>query len=91
MRVAQENVQKLKKEVTMKGSVALNIRNLRKKKGITQGELAQEINLCRNTIVNFENERRDPRVNDLKKIARALDVPVEQLISDDRQEKEFSE
>lgn len=66
----------------MEGSVAKNIRNLRNRKGITQGELARETNLSRNTIVNFETERRDPRVRDLRKIARALDVPVEQLLAD---------
>ena len=66
----------------MEGSVAKKIRNFCKIKGITQGELAKETNLSRNTIVNFETERRDPRVKDLKKIAHALDVPVEQLLAD---------
>ena len=66
----------------MEGSVAKKIRNFRKIKGITQGELAKETNLSRNTIVNFETERRDPRVKDLKKIAHALDVQVEQLLMD---------
>lgn len=66
----------------MEGSVAKKIRNFRKIKGITQGELAKETNLSRNTIVNFETERRDPRVKDLKKIANALDVPVEQLLAE---------
>ena len=66
----------------MEGSVAKNIRNFRNRKGMTQGELAKETNLSRNTIVNFETERRDPRVKDLRKIAHALDVPVEQLLAD---------
>lgn len=71
----------------MEGSVAKNIRNLRNRKGITQGTLAKATNLSRNTIVNFETKRRDPRVRDLIKIARALDVPVEQLLSDNGQEE----
>ena len=66
----------------MESSVAKNIRDFRNKKGITQGELAKETNLSRNTIVNFETERRDPRVKDLKKIAHALDVPIERLLAD---------
>lgn len=48
----------------MEGSVAKKIRNFRNIKGITQGELARETDLSRNTIVNFETERRDPRVRD---------------------------
>ena len=65
----------------MEGSVAQNIRNFRNKKGITQSELAKKIDLSRNTIVNFETARRDPRVKDLRKIANALDVPIEQLLA----------
>lgn len=67
----------------MEGSVAKKIRNFRNIKGITQGELARETDLSRNTIVNFETERRDPRVRDLRKIARALGVPIEQLLTDE--------
>ena len=66
----------------MESSVAKKIRNFRNEKGITQSELAKETNLSRNTIVNFETERRDPRVKDLRKIARALNVPIEQLLTE---------
>lgn len=67
----------------MESSVAQNIKNFRNKKGITQGELAKEIDLSRNTIVNFETARRDPRVKDLRKIACALNVPIEQLLAEE--------
>ena len=66
----------------MTSSVANNIRAIRKKKGITQGELAKETSLSRNTIVNFETDKRDPRVKDLKRIANALNVSLEELIAD---------
>lgn len=58
------------------------IRHSRKEKGITQEQLAKISGLSRSSIINFETGRRDPRVKDLKKIARALDVPVEQLLAD---------
>ena len=66
----------------MQGSVARNIREARKRMGITQAELSKQVNMHRNTIINFETGRRDPKVNDLKKIATALNVPIEELISD---------
>ena len=59
----------------------------RKKKGITQEQLAKLTGLSRNTIINFENDKRNPRVKDLRKIANALSVPIEQLISDSELEQ----
>ncbi len=52
------------------------IRNIRLNKGLTQEVLAEKAELSRNTIVNFENKKRVPRVDDLGKIAKALDVEV---------------
>ena len=66
----------------MRGLIAEKIREARKSKGITQAELSKKINMHRNSIVNFEAGRRNPRVKDLIKIAKALSVPVEQLVSD---------
>ena len=66
----------------MRGLVAEKIREACKRKGITQSELSKEINMHRNSIINFETGRRNPRIKDLIKIAKALSVPVEQLISD---------
>ena len=66
----------------MKSSVAKNIRFFRKAKGITQSDLSKEIGISRNTIVNFETSRRDPRIKDLRKIAKALNVSIEELISE---------
>lgn len=67
----------------MEGSVAQNIRDFRNKKGFTQGKLAIETGLSRNTIVNFETGKRDPKVKDLRKIARALEIPIKQFLPDD--------
>ncbi len=63
------------------------IRHSRKEKGLTQLQLAKISGLSRSSIINFENGYRDPRVKDLRKIAKALDIPIEQLLSGDRQEK----
>ncbi len=52
------------------------IRNIRLNKGLTQEVLAEKAELSRNTIVNFENKKRVPRVDDLESIAKALGVEV---------------
>ena len=58
------------------------IRKMRKQQGLSQEQLAKNSGLSRYSIINFETGRRDPRVKDLKKIAKALNVSVKELISD---------
>jgi len=36
--------------------------------------------------MNFESGKRDPRIRDLRKIANALNVSIEELISEKEQE-----
>ena len=62
------------------------IRKSRKKQGLSQEELAKISGLSRSSIINFETGKRDPRVKDLRKIAKALNVHVQELISDTEQE-----
>ena len=58
------------------------IRYLRKKQGLSQEQLAKMSGLSRYTIINFESGKRDPRIKDLRKIAKALNVSIEELISE---------
>ena len=63
------------------------IRKVRKKRGLSQEQLAKNSGLSRYSIINFETGRRDPRVKDLRKIAKALNVSVAELISDKETEQ----
>ncbi|WP_294403969.1 helix-turn-helix domain-containing protein [uncultured Clostridium sp.] len=56
------------------------IKELRKKRGLTQEELAQECGLSKNGIWNYENNKRIPTVNTLNKIADALDISFSELL-----------
>ncbi len=62
------------------------IRCSRKKQGLSQEKLAKMSGLSRYTIMNFESGKRDPRIRDLRKIANALNVSIEELISEKEQE-----
>lgn len=59
--------------------IAANIRELRKKKQITQERLALEANLNRAYIGYIERGERKPSVETLERIARVLQVPLHQL------------
>ena len=56
------------------------LKNARKKKELSQGDLAERLDLKRNTISNYETETSNPSLIDLKKIVDILDVSYSYLI-----------
>lgn len=61
--------------------LSYNIRSLRKKSKLTQKELADKANISFRTIQNYENGLTPPSIKTIEKIASALGVSVERLIS----------
>lgn len=59
--------------------IAANIRELRKKKQITQERLALEANLNRAYVGYIERGERKPSVETLEKLAKVLRVKIHEL------------
>jgi len=60
-----------------------NIRKFRKKKGLSQDNLARLANIPYTTLTKIEsNVVKKPSVQNVAKIARALDVSIEKLIEE---------
>lgn len=59
------------------------IKQFRKDKGLTQKELATKLGVAEITIRKYESGDREPKLDQLQKIASALDVAVEELIKGD--------
>ena len=57
-----------------------NIKKYRKMLKLSQEDLAKKSNLYRNSIYNYENNKRQPSIENLNKIATALGVTVNDLI-----------
>ena len=57
-----------------------NIKTLRKSKGLTQEELANRINVVRQTVSKWEKGYSVPDAEMLKKIAEVLETDVSQLL-----------
>lgn len=57
-----------------------NLRKLRLKKNMSQGDLATALSVDRSYISNIENGRMNPTLSTLEKIAGALDISIETLI-----------
>lgn len=64
-----------------KNNLAKTVKRLRGKMGISQEKLARLADVSNNTIINIEAGRQDnPTIETLKKIAKALNTPIEDLI-----------
>lgn len=70
--------------------VGINIKNARKRKGLTQKQLAKELGCSVSMICGVENGSRRITLAFLERIARALNVDYLQLIENrDTQEHKY--
>ena len=53
-------------------SLGNNLKIFRERLGVSQGKLAEMVNLSLHTIFRIENNKSEPRASDLEKIASAL-------------------
>jgi len=62
-------------------NLANNIKKLREAKGLSQEKLARLADVANNTLIKMESgENQNPTLDTLKKVAKALDVSVDDLI-----------
>ena len=58
----------------------MRLKELRKKKGISQLRLATELNTTQNTISRYETGEREPGIDELIMLADYFNVSVDYLI-----------
>lgn len=63
------------------------LEEIRKAKGITQGELANALEVSRQTVGSLENGRYNPSIILAFKIARFFDVSIEEVFIYEEDEK----
>ncbi|KFL44571.1 hypothetical protein CH76_01830 [Lysinibacillus sp. BF-4] len=66
----------------MNKSVGINIRELRKKRDLTQYQLADLVVADVSTISKIENNKANPSLKMLERIANALNVSITELLID---------
>ncbi len=64
--------------------VARAVKDLRRRNGLSQRELALRMGVPRTYISKIENEKAVPTLGSLDRLARALDVHISVLLRDDR-------
>ena len=57
------------------------IRNLRQRTGLSQRQLAMRMSVPRTYVSKIENEKATPTLSSLERLAKALEVPVTELIT----------
>lgn len=67
-------------------SVGEKIRSLRKERGLSQESLALKAGLNTSYMGQIERAEKSATIDSLEKIANALDVPIEELFSFEREE-----
>ncbi|MDE6661656.1 MAG: helix-turn-helix domain-containing protein, partial [Anaeroplasmataceae bacterium] len=65
-----------------------NIKRFRLAKGWTQEELAEKLNVTRQTISKWEQGINEPDIDTLKKLSEVFDVSIDELIGDKKEKKE---
>ena len=59
-----------------------NIKRLREARGLSQEKLARLADVANNTLIKMESgENKNPTLETLRKVAKALDVSVDDLIN----------
>lgn len=59
--------------------IGLRIKNLREERGYSQGELARRVGVTQPTVSDWENNKTEPAVDNLRILATELDVFFEWL------------
>jgi len=57
-----------------------NLRKIRLAKGMTQGDLCEKIGADVSYISNVENGNKNPTLSTIERIAKALNVSIEELM-----------
>lgn len=68
---------------SLRATVAKNIRHIRNRRGLSQEQLADEAGLHRTYIGSIERSERNVSVDNIEKIAKALHVKPETLLTDE--------
>lgn len=61
--------------------ISSRIKDLRKKHGLNQFELAEEIGISVDTVRRWESDKQVPRADELSKLATVLEVSINELLN----------
>ena len=60
--------------------LGLNLKRIRTKKAISQGDIARELGVSRGFVSTIENGKTNPTLSTIAKLAKALNVSTNELL-----------
>ena len=60
--------------------LGLNLKRIRTKKAISQGDIARELGVSRGFVSTIENGKTNPTLSTITKLAKALNVSTNELL-----------
>lgn len=57
-----------------------NLKRIRTKKGISQGEIARRLEVDKGFVSNIENGKTNPTLSTIAKLAKAIEVSIKDLM-----------
>lgn len=85
MRSSKPSPRKGAQEATYLRDVAERIREQRQAKGMSRRELAEAADISDRYVTQLERGKGNVSILLLRKLARALDIPIERLLPDDHE------
>lgn len=67
-------------------NIGNTIKKYRNELGLTQAELARKVGIARSSISHYETEFKKPSITNADKLAKALNISLEQLIRGNKNE-----
>jgi len=78
------NIEVINKIIELMETFAKKLSELRKQKGLSQEELATDLNISQSSVSNYESGVTKPDTDILQKIAEYFKVPVAYFFSDEK-------
>ena len=75
-------IKKAERDIKMTEIIAKNITKLRKKNGITQQELGESLGISNRAVSNWEMEISTPTIDNLYRLSKIFNVPMEYFFED---------
>lgn len=58
-----------------------NLKSIRKEKGLSQKQIAQQLNVVESCYANWEQGRTEPNISMLRKLCKIFNVSIEELLN----------